>query len=205
MGISETKQVYVFRHGETDWNAEGRFQGHIDIPLNERGRVQATELLERLRPHGLDAVLSSDLSRAHETGRIIAHGLGIPIFTDAGLRESFLGEAQGLTYAEILLRFGEDVTGKWRSDHPTDADVSYPGGETGAQVMERVFAAMERFLTSPAHSAYGRVGISCHGGVIRRIMQRLRPPGSDPVRIPNVVLYRIEFDSVARKWHLPAT
>jgi broad specificity phosphatase PhoE len=192
------KHFYVFRHGETDWNAEGRFQGHIDIPLNDRGREQARGLIPRLQPFGVQAILSSDLSRAHETARIVAEGLGIPVFTDGGLREAFLGHAQGMTYDEILEQFGEDVTGRWRSDHPTDADVSYPGGETGTQVMARVFAAIESFVAR--EPAYDHIGIACHGGVIRRMMQRIRPPGSDPVRIPNAVLYRIGWDRKLGEW-----
>lgn len=197
--VESFKYFYVFRHGETDWNAEGRFQGHVDIPLNDRGREQARGLVPRLEPHGVQAILSSDLSRAHETARIVAAGLGgIPIFTDEGLREAFLGHAQGLTYEEIKTRFGEDVTGRWRSDHPTDADVSYPGGESGSQVLSRVFAAIERFVER--ETGFDHIGISCHGGVIRRIMQRIRPPGSEPVRIPNAVLYRIGYDLGARTW-----
>lgn len=192
------KHFYVFRHGETDWNAEGRFQGHIDIPLNDRGREQARGLIPKLAPFGVQVILSSDLSRAHETARIVAEGLGISVFTDEGLREAYLGQAQGMTYEEILTQFGEDVTGQWRSDHPTDADVSYPGGETGNEVMNRVFAAIESF--AQREPAFDHIGISCHGGVIRRIMQRIRPPGGEPIKIPNAVLYRIGFDPQVRAW-----
>jgi probable phosphoglycerate mutase len=197
--VHSIRELFIFRHGETDWNAEGRFQGHIDIPLNDVGRVQARALALTLQSEGLEAVLSSDLSRAHETARIVGAALGVPVFTDEKLRESHLGEAQGMTYGDIVAKFGDHVMGKWRSDLPTDADVAYPGGETGNQVMGRVFSSMEHFLD---REPYGKVGVSCHGGVIRRIMQRLRPPGSEPVHIPNTVLYRIRFDARARTWHL---
>ncbi len=194
------KHCWVFRHGETDWNAEGRFQGHTDIPLNQKGRMQAHDLAERLRSVGLEAVLSSDLSRASETGSIVAEALGIRLFMDANLREAFLGNAQGLTFEEIGNRFGQEMTHRWRSDHPTDADVSYPGGETGAQVMTRSFEAIERFFrTNPEVSC---LGVSCHGGVIRRLMQKVRPPGSEPVKIPNTVLYRLIFESESGEWRL---
>lgn len=129
---------------------------------------------------------------------IIAAGFGIPVFTDIGLREAFLGQAQGMTYEEILAQFGDDVAGRWRSDRPTDADVSYPGGETANEVMERVFGTMERFAAR--EPVFKHIGISCHGGVIRRIMQRIRPPGSEPVRIPNAVLYRIGYDLKTGAW-----
>jgi probable phosphoglycerate mutase len=197
------KHFYVFRHGETDWNAEGRFQGHIDIPLNDKGREQARGLVHSLKPYGLQAILSSDLSRALETARIVAEGLGgIPVYTDEGLREAYLGQAQGMTYDEILEQFGEGVTGRWRSDHPTDADISYPGGETGNQVMSRIFEAIERFMKHEEREHFDHVGIACHGGVIRRIMQRIRPPGSEPVQIPNAVLYRIGYHPEDDRWQL---
>jgi broad specificity phosphatase PhoE len=184
-------QIFLFRHGQTDWNAQGRFQGHMDIPLNTTGRAQARDLAEKLQDADLEAILTSDLSRAQETADIVAALLAIPVVTDPGLREAFLGEAQGMTYDEIRAQFGEDLTSRWRSDHPTDADVSYPGGETAAAVVLRSFAAMERFLKS---GTYSRIGVSTHGGVIRRVMQSLRPPGSPPVLIPNAVVYRIEWD-----------
>jgi probable phosphoglycerate mutase len=193
----------LFRHGETDWNAEGRFQGHVDIPLNDKGRGQAQGLVPQLAPFGLQAILSSDLSRAHETARIIASGLSVagssvPVYTDEGLREAFLGQAQGMTYEEIIARFGADVVSRWGSGKPTDADVAYPGGETATQVLARVFGALEGFFER--EPAYDHIGISSHGGVIRRIMQRLRPVGSEPVRIPNAVLYRIGYDPLTGLW-----
>ncbi|MGK5083192.1 histidine phosphatase family protein [Bdellovibrionota bacterium FG-1] len=193
-------ELFIFRHGETDWNAQGRFQGHIDIPLNSRGREQARALVEKLQSKGIEAILSSDLSRAVETAQIVAAELKVPVFIDSALREAYLGAAQGMTYQEILEQFGEDITGRWRSSQPTDADVSYPGGETATQVIERVFGALERFMETQTNLV--RIGVSCHGGVIRRVMQRLRPPGSDPVRIPNTVLYQIGFDPQMKKWHL---
>ncbi len=197
------KELFVFRHGETDWNAEGRFQGHSNIPLNEKGRGQARELAARfgLPPYrGLDVILSSDLDRAHETASIVAAQLGVIVYTDAALREAHLGDAQGLTYEQIQGRFGVQLFDQWRSDHPQDADISYPNGETGNAILLRVFSALEEFcLKTPCE----KIGISSHGGVIRRVMQKLRPPGSSPVRIPNTVIYRIHFDPASRHWSLP--
>ena len=196
------KHFLIFRHGETDWNAQGRFQGHTDIPLNEKGRAQARGLIDPLRAQGLEVILSSDLSRARETAEIVAQSLNIPVFQDPGLREAFLGHAQGMTFDEIEAQFGGELLGRWRSDLPTDADISYPDGETATQVMERVFAALDRFTQSPGREHYQRIGISCHGGVIRRMMQKIRPPGSAPVPIPNAVLYHLGFEPVARKWQI---
>src|SRR6516225_1193459 len=72
LGFGMECLLFLFRHGETDWNRKGRLQGHTDTPLNATGLVQAEALTERLRPHRLDAVVSSDLARAWTTGRIVA-------------------------------------------------------------------------------------------------------------------------------------
>jgi hypothetical protein len=80
----DARILFLFRHGETDWNREGRLQGHTNTALNATGLAQATMLSETLRPHRLDAVVSSDLARARTTAQIVAEALDIPLFTDAG-------------------------------------------------------------------------------------------------------------------------
>lgn len=185
-------KIYVFRHGETDWNQEERFQGHTDVPLNANGRVQAEGLVDTLRPFGIEIILSSDLSRARETAEIVARGLGgIPIEIDPRLREAHLGGAQGLTGVEIAAKYGHELVHRWRSWQATDADVAYPGGETGTAVLARVLAGLEEFLKKTPHD---RVGVATHGGVIRRLMAKLLPVGADPVPIPNGVVYAIGYD-----------
>ncbi|MCM2323824.1 MAG: histidine phosphatase family protein [Oligoflexia bacterium] len=193
------KRLYLFRHGETDWNREGRFQGHIDVPINATGRAQARALVPRLRPLGLEVVLSSDLLRAQETAGIVAAELGVRVLSDPRLREAHLGEAQGLTREEIGARFGEEVVKRWRSIDVSDADVSYRGGETGRQVMDRVFEALEAVFEA---QPFATIGVCTHGGVIRRIMQRLLPQGSEPVPIPNGVLYQVRYHRTSRDWRV---
>jgi probable phosphoglycerate mutase len=199
---------YLFRHGETDWNAEGRFQGHLDIPLNDRGREQARQLSGPLGPKKIQAILSSDLSRSVETASILAREIGLGadrLFQDAGVREAFLGDAQGMTVDEIGTRFGPDILSRWKSSHVTDADISYPNGETGREVVVRSLEAMSRFAEE--HPEFERIGISTHGGVIRRVMhQILRDRGvTHPphIAIPNGVIYRIEFERDTNTWRSP--
>ena len=89
--------IYLSRHGETDWNAEGRWQGHTDKPLNDNGRGQARALAESLRRTGLAGVVSSDLLRARETAEIVAAALGLTIdYFDPDLRERTIGVFEGL-------------------------------------------------------------------------------------------------------------
>jgi broad specificity phosphatase PhoE len=92
--------LLLVRHGETDWNAERRWQGHADVPLNERGRDQAERLAEELENARVDAVYSSDLSRARETAEIVGARLGVPVVLDPALREIDVGSREGLTWPE---------------------------------------------------------------------------------------------------------
>ena len=107
--------ILLARHGETEWNREGRWQGWADPSLNDTGRAQARELAEQLRATPFDAVYSSDLRRALETAVILAAPHDLAVVTDADLREIDVGAWSGLTRAEITERF---------------PDGDRPGGET---------------------------------------------------------------------------
>jgi 2,3-bisphosphoglycerate-dependent phosphoglycerate mutase len=178
--------LFLFRHGETDWNREGRLQGHTDTLLNGTGLAQAEALAESLRRHRLDAVVSSDLSRARSTARIVADALGVPLLTDPGLRESHIGAAEGLHWTEARIRFGEDLFERWF----TDDDVAFPGGETGFATRMRGLAALRRFA---AARRYEQIGVSSHGGMLRQLMKHALPPGSPPAPTHNTVLYILRY------------
>jgi probable phosphoglycerate mutase len=184
--------VFLFRHGETDWNREGRLQGHTDTRLNAAGLAQAEALGEKLRSHRLDAVVSSDLLRASTTGRIVAEALGVPFFTDAGLRETNVGAAEGLLWADAKIRFGEGLTERWYAD----GDVAFPGGETGIETRTRGIAALRRFADAQPHR---RIGISTHGAMVRQLMKHALPPGSPPAPARNTVLYILMYEPDANR------
>jgi len=143
--------LLLARHGETDWNREGRWQGWADPPLNETGRAQARELAEQLRETPFDAVYASDLRRAHETAEIVAAPHGVPVVGDVGLREIDVGSWSGLTRAEIEERF---------------PDGERPDGETRDQHAARVLAAVERIAReNPGR----RILVVTHGGTMRAL------------------------------------
>jgi 2,3-bisphosphoglycerate-dependent phosphoglycerate mutase len=194
---SERRILFLFRHGETDWNREGRLQGHTDTPLNATGLAQAEALASRLRPHRLDAVLSSDLSRALTTGRIVAEALGLPLASDPGLRETNVGAAEGLIWADAKARFGAELTERWYSDN----DAAFPGGETGLATLSRGLAALRRFAS--AHP-YRRIGVSSHGAMVRQLLKHALPPGSPPARAPNTALFILHYDPAANRLVLAA-
>lgn len=131
-------RLILLRHGRTAWNAERRFQGQADPPLDEVGRAQAYEvaaLVAALRP---DILVSSDLVRSLQTAGPIADVTGLPLRTDARLRERSLGHWEGLTREDVEQRFPDEF-----ADWISGRDVSRRGGETREQVAERSCAAYE--------------------------------------------------------------
>jgi 2,3-bisphosphoglycerate-dependent phosphoglycerate mutase len=189
---SDARILFLFRHGETDWNREGRLQGHTDTPLNATGLVQARALGETLRSHRLDAIVSSDLLRAWMTAQIVAKALEIPLISEPGLREAEIGAAEGLLWAEVKTRFGEELTRRWY----TDDTAAFPGGETGFALRTRGLAALRRFAA--AHE-YRRVGISTHAAMVRQLMRHALPPGSPPAPASNTILHVLQYDPVAER------
>lgn len=194
------KRIYVFRHGQTDWNREHRFQGHTDVPLNATGRTEALRLIRPLETVGVQAILSSDLSRAVETGEIIARGLGgVPVFRDSRLREAHLGQAEGLVLDDVIATFGADLWERWKSGDPNELHLKFPGGETGHEVIARVFGAFEEFLSRHPFRA---IGVATHGGVIRRTITRVFGGGAPNVLVPNGVLFGFEFHPESGEWEI---
>lgn len=155
--------LLLARHGETDWNATHRWQGHEDVPLNERGRAQAHELADRLGNEPIVAVYASDLQRASGTAEIVAGRLGLPVETDPRLREIFFGAWEGLTTPEIEERFPDEVA-RWRADDGTNA---FAGGETYTTMCDRVVAALDEIAR--AHPGE-TVLVVLHGGPIRGLL-----------------------------------
>lgn len=184
---ADRRILFLFRHGETDWNREGRLQGHTDVPLNATGFAQAQALTHKLRPHLLDAVVSSDLARARTTGQIVADALSVPLLIDPGLRETDVGAAEGLLWADARARFGAELAERWYSDD----DAAFPGGETGFATRTRALAALHRFT---AAQPYRRIGVSTHGAMLRQLMKHALPPGSPPVKTRNTVLYILGYE-----------
>src|SRR5699024_2344703 len=124
------------RHGETDWNAELRMQGHRDIPLNETGRLQAINAAPSIAALEPDVVFSSDLSRAVATAEIFAAQQELSVRCDERLRETALGQLEGLTRDDVMAGW----PGQWQQWRTTSAHVSPPGGESRIEVARRAAA-----------------------------------------------------------------
>jgi alpha-ribazole phosphatase len=151
---------YLVRHGETEWNAEGRFCGRTDVPLSEAGRRQARSLAERLKPLPFLALYSSPLERALETARLISQRFGLEPILDERLVELNYGQWEGRTLAEIMKNDPETFQA-WDAD---PAQVAPPGGETGLEAQQRVVSFLD-FLA--ARHPQGHVLVVFHKTVCR--------------------------------------
>ena len=154
-------RVLLARHAETDWNAQRRFQGHADPPLNDIGRGQARALAEKLADSVVTAVYSSDLRRATETAKIVAERLGLPVARRVGLREIDVGEWSGLTVDEVVARYPEGYR-----RHRAGGD-GWEQGESHVALSERIVRAVEEI-------ARGHPGetilIVAHGACLRALL-----------------------------------
>jgi broad specificity phosphatase PhoE len=131
-------QLWLIRHGQTDWNLEKRYQGHTDIPLNATGRAQAYELAASLSGQHFDTIYSSDLQRAYQTAEILAQALGLSMHAHPGLREACHGEWEGKTVDEVRRQY-EIAFIKELDPLNTRA----PGGESARTVADRMAAAAD--------------------------------------------------------------
>ncbi|MEN9543612.1 MAG: hypothetical protein RLZZ598_445 [Pseudomonadota bacterium] len=152
-------RVLAIRHGETAWNVGTRIQGQLDIGLNDTGRWQAARLAQTLADEGIDVIYSSDLSRALDTARAVAHRIALPVHTDTGLRERHFGSFEGQTWAEIEQRHPAESL-RWRQRDP---GFGPPGGETLQSFYERVIAAASRLVAGHRGQT---VALVAHGGVL---------------------------------------
>lgn len=155
--------ILLARHGESDWNREGRWQGHADRPLTEHGRLQARALAERLRGAPLPVIYASDLSRAAQTAQIVGEILKLQVVELPGLREVDVGSWSGLTLPETEERFPEGVA-RWRR-----GGTGWDGGESYAAMTRRVVETIRTLALS--HDG-GQLLVVCHGGCIRALHAR---------------------------------
>jgi probable phosphoglycerate mutase len=154
--------LFLVRHGETDWNAAGRWQGQTDVPLNARGREQAREVAGRLRAGGIAAIASSDLLRARATAEIVASELGLEVsHLDAALRERRFGCFEGLTREEVAARFPE----AW-ARYLADPGPAPPGGESRDELVGRLLPA----VASAVARLPGPLLVVMHGGAMRALL-----------------------------------
>lgn len=161
------KNLVFLRHGQTDWNAEHRFQGSTDIPLNATGRAQAEALAHYMASLKPDAIVSSPLTRAKDTAQAIASITGKDVYLDERLRETEGGDWEGKTFTELAQEFGETFQA-WRSGLFGSKTAS---GETRVDLAVRFSSAVEEAAASTPEN--GLLLIVAHGAAIRAAVPHL--------------------------------
>jgi broad specificity phosphatase PhoE len=180
--------LILIRHGETEWNVEGRYQGQADPPLNSKGQQQALILAHKLKDIGLDLLVSSPLKRAAQTAQILANKLNLSIFYDTRLMEIHQGDWQTRLRSEIEQHYPE-LFHRWETE---PWQVTPPNGENLSQVQQRVNEFLDELLSLHPDS---RIGIITHRIPIALIKMRYQGLDPDIVRsldLPNTFFEQID-------------
>jgi probable phosphoglycerate mutase len=178
----EPAVTLLLRHGQTPMSVQKRYAGRSDVPLTDAGVAQAAAAAKRLASAGIDAIVASPLRRTVQTAGEVAAVTGLPVAAEDGFRETDFGAWEGLTFAEVRERWPSEMTA-WLAD----PEVAPPGGESFAEVSERVTAALDRVLAGRTGQ---RVLIVSHVTPIKTLVAAalLAPPAA---------LYRMHLDVAA--------
>lgn len=149
-------KLYLVRHGQTDWNVAGRVQGHTDIELNERGRSESQDLIERFASIPLKRIYSSDLSRCRYTAERLAKATDAPLELREDLRERCMGEWEGEHFEDLRAHFAKMES----LQNVMYADIAPTGGESLSHVRHRLQAFIAEMLKSPKDTL-----VLTHGGI----------------------------------------
>ena len=174
-----TTTVHLIRHGQTDWNVSGRWQGQLPTSLNEHGQAQARHLAEHVRTWPLAALYTSDLPRAHETATAVAEMTHAPLHTDVRWREIGLGELEGLTIEQIEPRY----PGMLKDYHDKFFEFVPPMGETRRAVQARALIALQDALEAHIGETFAVVS---HGVTLRVVLMGLLPEQAEPLRYAEI-------------------
>ena len=181
--------LYLTRHGETDYNAEGRYQGRLDIPLNAKGIAQAKALAESLAETPIDRIVSSPQLRARKTAEIVAARLALPLELSSALVEINMGVFENLTREEARARYPEH----WQRISEKAEYLPPPEGESHEEVLQRALGEIKRLQSLYAEQS---VLVVCHGFVARTLHCHL-------LNIPYAEMQAAAFDNCeVRKYRL---
>ncbi len=176
--------VYLARHGQTAYNAEGRFQGQQEIPLDDTGRAQAVDLAERAAGYCFAALWCSPLLRARETADVVAARIGLQPIEDARLMETDSGDWTDRSFADVVA----EAPDAFAAFANADASFAFPGGESFAQQEVRVAAALDDVEAGELPAL-----VVCHGMVIRAALAVRAGELLEHIkRVPNAALVPLD-------------
>lgn len=180
------KDLYVFRHGETDLNKKKRWQGSgMDFDLNANGISQAEGLVEKLRDKDLEIIYSSPLKRAFHTAEVVGDALHIPVVVENDLRECFYGTAEGQLIAD-LQRDVPEIVDNWAN--PDYWDIRFPEGESKKEALIRVLNVLSK-LTS---EDFKTMGIAIHGGTMAAMLNHWH---FEFDKLPNCAAFHLVYEN----------
>jgi len=183
------KQLYFFRHGQTDFNKQNRIQGRIDIPLNEVGIEQALKLLDKLKKLNIEYIISSPLKRSLKTAEIFAEENNLNIEIIDNLIEADCGDFEGMLIDDVLSdEKNKIIRHNFKSIDPKFLDCRHPNGESKKEIRNRINNLKKYF----ANSKFKTIGISTHGFVMRELFVMLNE--IDPLTISNCEIFSVLYD-----------
>lgn len=187
--------IYLLRHGETDWNKEGRIQGHTDIPLNRKGRMQIAQTAKGLAGicPNIDSIICSSLVRARESAEIAAKGLHYPIdqiIVEPMLIERCFGEAEGLT--------AEEREEKYPNYQYSDTGYRFPGIEEYDDLMKRADSVFQKIVST--YKDKENILAVSHGAILAAVITAVTdgkiPYFSDAISLDSGSLFRVRYTDV---------
>jgi 2,3-bisphosphoglycerate-dependent phosphoglycerate mutase len=192
-------QLVLVRHGETEWNLQGRIQGYdADSALTANGRAQAVAVAERLRHEGIDLLFASDTGRTLSTAEPIAAATGVALIRERDLRERAYGIFEGRTFAEIAVEYPE----AYELMRARDPHYKAPGGESAIEFQARVIGAMERIA---ARSTGKRAAVVTHQGVLGVLYRHVNRLGFNEPHRPKLLNASCNhFRFAAGEWFMDA-
>ena len=188
------KNFYIFRHGQSSYNMEGRIQGHTNNSvLTNRGIDEAHNAASLLQDKKIEVVVSSPLRRAKQTGSIVSKIIKVPLQYDDRFTEVNVGIAEGLHYTKAQQKFG-DLYRQWRSADPKYIDIHFEKGESKRDVQKRVFKALNEYAQNPD---YQNIAVSGHGITLSQALMALDVEQPD---IPNGAIIHLQYDNDNNRW-----
>ena len=158
-------KIFLIRHGQTEWNIDGRYQGQSDVALSQEGLAQAQALAEHFPGERLDAVYSSDLQRARVTAETVAKKFNLPVQLEPAFRELGFGDWEGLTYEQIVGGWADAMANFLK--HPDKMQI--PHGESFAEVQERAWSRFQELVQEHEMQDHA-IAIFAHGAVLRTLL-----------------------------------
>lgn len=185
--------LYLMRHGQTDWNVEGRVQGWNDTPINKKGLEQAHFAGEKLINEEIETVYSSDLKRAKKTAEIVSAALDLPLHYTKRLREMDFGKATGVKKTDLNAKFPYIYAAFNDLNNLERYDIRYPEGESIGEVQQRFM----KFITKLLEDRRQKVLIVTHGMLVRIFAESCL---KKTLRLENGSVLRVNFDEKSKKF-----